>query len=518
MGQSKHYRKTQKQLKLVNSLLPAEAFFHRGAEGPRIAMTDDCEAEQQALSTVWSGVTLLLCVFHLLQALWRWEWDSVHKIDKDDRPLLFNLFKKLVYAQTSDEFEEKEKELFDDATVKKYPQFVAHIKNDILTRKPEWALSERINSKLPTHNTNTTNYVEVSFRLTKDNQFNRVRAFNLADLLDIILDDSAYYAMRCMDVSGNRTDQLKNQKSRYLPKNCQIDPTKIIDLGDNLYLVPSERLFEEHNVMYTVNMNLSICQCTVGMLHGPCKHKQLVAEHFKIASPDIIPHNNPKVRALYYYLATGEEKDASWFRSLKDVEVDDNISPMVDVFSFMRQPTESIVAENFQTRGDDAIEDENVTHSDVDMEVVEETKEHFENAIDNFKEAILQRIDEDSNSYIKCVRSFTHQLDRASSLNHAALQKALYTFVDDSTMPKKVGRKKRKRNISVQNTSKSRRIYKHRGSQKAQVGRPQKHVRQPKVVEGITYHSLPTGRKRKRKHPHSLASAVKANRAAEKKH
>ena len=56
---------------LIKSLLPAEAFFHHGPEGPRIAMTDDCEGEQQALLTVRSGVTLLLCVFLLLQPLWR---------------------------------------------------------------------------------------------------------------------------------------------------------------------------------------------------------------------------------------------------------------------------------------------------------------------------------------------------------------------------------------------------------------------------------------------------------------
>lgn len=101
-------------------------------------MTGDCKAEQNAIESVWTGITLLLCIFHLLQALWRLEWNSDHKIEKADRPmLLFNLFKFLVYAQTSQDYEKKKRDLFNDDMVKKYPQFANHVKNDILPRKTE---------------------------------------------------------------------------------------------------------------------------------------------------------------------------------------------------------------------------------------------------------------------------------------------------------------------------------------------------------------------------------------------
>ena len=153
-------------------------------------MTDDCQSEQNALSSTWESMKLLLCVFHLLQALWRWEWNSNHKIDKCDRPTLFRLFKALFYTRNQDEYQEAEKRLFEDETTAKYPQYVQHIKKNILQRKEEWAISERIENPLSTHNVNTTNYVEISFRITKDNQFNRVKAYNLPDLLDIVLDDS----------------------------------------------------------------------------------------------------------------------------------------------------------------------------------------------------------------------------------------------------------------------------------------------------------------------------------------
>ena len=55
---------------LYTSLLPTGAFFGREPNvGPKIAMTDDCQAEQNALSSTWESLKLLLCVFHQLQAL-----------------------------------------------------------------------------------------------------------------------------------------------------------------------------------------------------------------------------------------------------------------------------------------------------------------------------------------------------------------------------------------------------------------------------------------------------------------
>ena len=71
---------------LYQSLLPTRAFFNRGTLGPLIIMTDDSKTIQNTLRAIWPNATLLVCVFHILQALWRWEWDSDNKIDKRDRP------------------------------------------------------------------------------------------------------------------------------------------------------------------------------------------------------------------------------------------------------------------------------------------------------------------------------------------------------------------------------------------------------------------------------------------------
>ena len=93
-------REDEITLKAGFDLLPTGAFFRRGPNvGPKIAMTDDCQAEHLVLSSTWESMKLLLCVFHLLQALWRWEWNTDHKIDKCDRPTFIRLFKALLYAR-----------------------------------------------------------------------------------------------------------------------------------------------------------------------------------------------------------------------------------------------------------------------------------------------------------------------------------------------------------------------------------------------------------------------------------
>ena len=55
----------------VKSVLPKDAFGGKGPQnGPAIFMTDDDTAQRQALQTHWKQATLLLCIFHSLQATW----------------------------------------------------------------------------------------------------------------------------------------------------------------------------------------------------------------------------------------------------------------------------------------------------------------------------------------------------------------------------------------------------------------------------------------------------------------
>jgi hypothetical protein len=96
-------------------------------------------------------------------------------------------------------------------------------------------------------------------------------------------------------------------------------------------------------------------------------------------------------------------------------------------------------------------------------------------------------------------------------------------FAKDVVSAVKKGRRKNAGNIPVQNTAKSRKRIKHRGAGPSQQGRPTKDqtLRLQLFVdeeEEIVAHHIPNRKQKKTKHSHSLAAAVAANRATEKKH
>ena len=68
--------------------------------GPLFMMTDNCSELRDAVSAVWPKTTLLLCVFHLLQQVWRWLNDKKHGDDLKHRIKLLTLFKNILYADS----------------------------------------------------------------------------------------------------------------------------------------------------------------------------------------------------------------------------------------------------------------------------------------------------------------------------------------------------------------------------------------------------------------------------------
>ena len=98
---------------------------------------------------------------------------------------------------------------------------------------------------------------------------------------------------------------------------------------------------------------------------------------------------------------------------------------------------------------------------------VDTTIEDFEVAMDDFKKEVLKRICEDAHSYTKCVKSFAKQLRSITYSHHSIFQKALFSLINDDITSARKGRKESARTISIQKASKSRRLYKCRGSQGA---------------------------------------------------
>ena len=142
----------------------------------------------------------------------------------------------------------------------KYPLFQNHLKSHVLSRIEAWCSEYRITNQLPTSNNNTNNLVEWSFRYTKELQLNRHKAYNLCDLLLLLLDNSEFYQNKCVDAGNNVLESwLRNCHSKYvMSKEQSIDVAQIENIGPLLFLVPSET---DQNTTYLVNMGLRQCSC-----------------------------------------------------------------------------------------------------------------------------------------------------------------------------------------------------------------------------------------------------------------
>ena len=403
---------------LLKSVLPDGAFYGRGVDkGPQCIMTDDCDAERLALAETWQDAVLLLCVFHVLQAMWTWLWDSKHKIEHNDRQILLILFRNVLYAQTDEELSDRLEELYADDTVHKYSQFYQHLLKHTFPKMKAWSIQRRISEKLPTSSNNTNNLVETSFRYVKDIMFNRLRAFNLTEMLSLVLDRSDWYINKVIDAANDRIETwLKNCRSKYVIKLPKIDPNTIVQLSPpaHIYLVPSET---DPDKSYVVDMETRRCTCPQGRLAGPCKHKSLVAYCKNVASFDIIPTNSPTMRQLYMHLGTGKHTPLKWFLPKQATCVDENLEVTIEGQNIQ---ADTATERRLEERDEPAVDNEIIDPKDV--------KNKLERTLKVLSDKLCGRIDSDPVGYAKAVSTFEKTVAKLPSKSDAALQKSLCSF------------------------------------------------------------------------------------------
>ncbi|XP_041479165.1 uncharacterized protein LOC121426833 isoform X1 [Lytechinus variegatus] len=294
--------------KLLKSILPDGAFYGRGEDGPQVIMTDDCKALRQGLHAVYPDAALILCIFHLLQAMWRWLWDAHSGIPKQNRPYLLQLFKRMVYADTTVELEVQHNHLLNDEIVHKYPKFLAHV-DTVYQRREAWA--DCLQKELPIRGNRTNNFVESSMRVIKEKVFMRLKAFNVTQTVHFLYTRlEAYYIRRLMDVANNR--MANPSQSKYNADDGDVNLDNIVKEGDTSFTVPSR----SSERLYHVDITLGTCTCPIGITGGPCKHQSAVMNKFNIESTNFLPTCSPNLRKMYYFIATGRpelEIVVHWF-------------------------------------------------------------------------------------------------------------------------------------------------------------------------------------------------------------
>ena len=106
---------------MVKEALGEYAFYGKGQ--PQSFMTDNSDAERKALAVTWPTSQQFLCIFHILQQVWRWLLDSKHGISKNDRQELMAAVKSLVYAGSREAFDELLEGIFSNPLAEKYSNF-----------------------------------------------------------------------------------------------------------------------------------------------------------------------------------------------------------------------------------------------------------------------------------------------------------------------------------------------------------------------------------------------------------
>jgi len=407
-----------------------------------------------ALRSIYPESCLLLCIFHILQAFWRFLWDVKNGVNLHHRGKIFGFLKAMVFSSSENMLLDHFNAALANSIVCKYPNVCDHL-HDIVVRRSEWALCCRSDMMIRGHNTN--NYCESAMRVLKDKIMHRTKAFNICQLIDFMLTRfDAHYQRRLIDVANNRTSDL--QSSRFMPDMSDISRENIRETDEEyLYEVSSA---SKPGVVYTVNMLIDHCSCEMGKTGGPCKHQCAVSKAFSLRSSNFLPTMDPKARQDFYYVATGSRAvSTEWFQSLRPandcIQITANARTVAEVANC---PQESISG------------DVNIVNEPVSDEI-------DQSLIDAFTAASSKLVDmytKFPSSIGPSMKSFCEQVDKMSTVS--AVQSALHTFGKYSGL--KPGGKGRlaasSTSIGVQPTAIARRKMLVGGRRRLHLGRPPK--------------------------------------------
>ena len=155
---------------------------------------------------------------------------------------------------------------------------------------------------------NTNNYVERSFGIMKDIIFARTQAYNPIQVFQfIIMTMERFYERRLLGIAHRHPGNLRIAKRFLCPgwETVNMNAIQRTNLG-NEFLVPSTR--ENTGLVYTVNSEIGVCSCPVGMSGAPCKYQGAVSVKFHISMFNFIPSLTPDDRIIYAYIALGKLK------------------------------------------------------------------------------------------------------------------------------------------------------------------------------------------------------------------
>lgn len=412
-------------------------------------MTDDSTAERNALQESFPQSVLLLCIFHVLQAAWRYLWDSNHGILLKHRPTLFCGIKDMVYSKILDDLNNSYNKILTSSLTNEYSRFKSYIEG-LFHRRAEWAICFRNNYLIRGQNTN--NISEAGVKIMKDVILERTKAYSSVQLFLFIINDmDAFYEMKILNEAANRPPRYL--KKRFLISSKQMKSLEYnkIDTKDSLFMVYNK----EKNTKYTVDIDFGICSCPQDNTGKPCKHQIFIIKNLKIDLSLFLPTNEEKIKRLHF-IATGNfEVQEGWYGpvSTENINVKSTlqyVKPQIQNITHCQEPKTNNI------------------NDEIDSNEFEDYLNQFDEAISKMKSKFMS----DKNDFlpgIKCmVNSINKNVNTDSALLSSLMTFGKYGGLDPNTKKVKLVGNKR---IGTQPTAQARRTTKIGGGKNLTAGR-----------------------------------------------
>ena len=163
-----------------------------GQHYPKVFITDNSLAEQNAIKSTFPESGSKLCLFHVAQDAWRWLWNSVNKVALGDWKTLMQEFHRIMRSSSVEQADLIYKEACDSHTSKKYGNWRTYLHSH-WERRELWFIAWRGAEMCGTH---TNNYAEITVRLYKDIVLYRCKAYNVTALVDFTYTVMDKYCIR----------------------------------------------------------------------------------------------------------------------------------------------------------------------------------------------------------------------------------------------------------------------------------------------------------------------------------
>lgn len=161
---------------------------------PKCFMTDDSAPQIGAISEVFPLSRILLCLFHVAQALWRWLQSNG---TKSTRQSVINNFSKVVY---SNNFNDSKQKFFD--SIQGNQSLVNHF-NKVFKKEKMFGKSFR--KELNLMGVDTNNLVERSFLEVKQKFLERNKVYNVIQLIQqIVIKYESLTKIKLIDFKNHR--------------------------------------------------------------------------------------------------------------------------------------------------------------------------------------------------------------------------------------------------------------------------------------------------------------------------